>query len=663
MAGGEVNQYPILLLVNYWEIRPARMGARLDELVKQGVNHFATFVPWQAAESDISNTLTRFLQAVAERNMQVDLILSPEVGVHYPNSGLPKDLVAKKDSRAQHCHSGPVLAHLPPNAFHLPSLLAPDFTKRYYSFIARMDGVFADLARGQPSLMRGVRTILTGSLWKYYRSPAASSQATFGGSAGDYSSHAALAYRQRVEQFYSQREFMDPTPAEANRWKTRSVEEVNRRWFYQQSENVFRGRSVQLVKKRSTHLKVSEIELYTPEADPSLSYGNFLQMVSGGHGDFGRLSDLLDQTASRTSFASDRVAAPWAHWTCMGGFRMLADAEKQFLFLKSLLLTGGEGGGLLIDEAEWFSFSGQFRSRTEAIARSLSERRFQLKPKAYYLVPHLWSDYGTLWEELLARLGPNAKMIASLDGILMKQSSNLLIVDPSCVLTRAVIQKLVAWVKAGRIVVLPKSRLYTDLAKNELEHAVHHAKRMEIDLGFTYQLYSLGDGKLIVYEVPEAASLKGEALSAWKVFVNAVLSIAEVENYCRLSDSRLTMIPLELEGDRFAAFILNASRRSVTTDIIFSTDVRIADLGLSIVSDSSREQSFESVAASTRFTLEVPPFGVLPLLVDGLKLNEQREKKVAQLESLRTRESAMSAAMAELPGFGSLGEGMDEVWS
>src|SRR5690242_8678671 len=82
MMGADVNHpYPILLLINYWEIRPSLMSSRLDELLKQGVSQIATFVPWQVAEADISHKLTRFLQATSERRMSVYLILTPEVGV------------------------------------------------------------------------------------------------------------------------------------------------------------------------------------------------------------------------------------------------------------------------------------------------------------------------------------------------------------------------------------------------------------------------------------------------------------------------------------------------------------------------------------------------------------------------------------------------------
>src|SRR5262249_3746523 len=153
----------------------------------------------------------------------------------------------------------------------------------------------------------------------------------------------ALSYRQRLEQFFGLREFLDPGPAAANRWKSRGLDEVNRRWFYQQSEEVFRNRTAQLVRKKAANVRLRELELFTPEADPSLIYSQFLQTVAGGHADFSRLSALIDEAASRSGCASSAsttfipgtgnvtaVAAPTIHWTEIGGFHTLSDSEKQF---------------------------------------------------------------------------------------------------------------------------------------------------------------------------------------------------------------------------------------------------------------------------------------------------------------------------------------------
>ena len=437
MIGSNVNPEPILLMVNYWEIPTSEMGSRLDQLLKRGVHQIATFIPWQVAESDISHSLTRFLQSVADRRLSAFLIVSPELGVHFPNSGLPKDVILKKENRAKHSQQGYMTANLPPNCFHIPSLFAPEFNKRYSSFLARMDGFFSDLIKNQPTLMREVVVIVSGSFWKYYRAPEKVTHSPFEDTAGDFSTHATIAYRQRMDQMFSQKEFMDPIPASANRWKTRNLEAANRKWFYQQSEDLFRNRSCQIIKKKSAQLKLAEFELYAPESDPSSSYSNFLQMVSGNHANFHMLSRLLNEASLRSSTSvSERGVSTsnYFYWSSVGGFRMLAEAEKQFLILKSILLTSGQRGGVLIDEHEWFTFSSNFRNRAEALTRAFSRDELQAHNRAIYLTSHLWSKNALLWEELVRRVGTGTKMVASLDLISRDRFASVLIVDPSVIL-------------------------------------------------------------------------------------------------------------------------------------------------------------------------------------------------------------------------------------
>ncbi|MEO5970505.1 MAG: hypothetical protein ABIQ95_11310 [Bdellovibrionia bacterium] len=673
MLSSNVNPHPLLLIVNYWEIRPPLIGVRLDELLKRGITQICTFIPWQSAESDISHSLTRFLQSLSDRRMTVYLILSPEVGVHYPNSGLPKDVISRKENMAQHFQSGAIPMNLPPSSFTLPSFYAPEFSKRYYSFLTRLDSLLADLERTQPDLLKGVTAVLTGSFWKYYRSAAASAQSPFGGCAGDYSSHAAVVYRQRSELFFTQREFTDPSAAATNRWKTRSMEEVNRRWFYQQSEDVFRSRSCQVIRKKSLDLKVAEIELFTPEADPSMTYSGFLQMLAGASPDFGRLSTLIEETGARASSASATRATPYVHWTSMGTFRALSDSQKQFLILKSLLLHGGQSGGIAMDEMEWLSLSSSFRLRVEALARSFIQGDLLFRNRALYLVPHLWSNYGPLWEGFFHRVGPGMTMVASLDLILKDRFSNLLIVDPSVILTKDTLKKLFAWATPGRILVLPRSKLYTEAARTELELALSKNKKIEIEYGLTYNLHSLGDGKLIVYEVPSLATVSSEAATSLQTFINSIVAVSEIESFCRLSDSRLTVVPFERKQGGLALFVLNGTRRKVAADIIFPTEVQIADLGgilsgndkglgMPDESSSNKNAAADKVAVANRFSLDVPPHGILSFTIEGTSYAEMRERKLAALISGSTRENVLTAASSELPGF-SANEGLEELWN
>ena len=447
----------------------------------------------------------------------------------------------------------------------------------------------------------------------------------------------------------------------SNRWKTRQLDEVNRRWFQQQSEDVFRNRTFQLVRKKSSSVRLCEIELHTPEADPGMTYSNLMTLLSGGHGDFAKLSGLVEEAAARASRASSGPALGYVHWTSFGPFRGLADPEKQFLILKSLLLMGGRGGGVLIDEDEWFSLSPSFRTRVEAFAKSLANGDLRLRNRALYLAPHLWSGAGTLWVELLSRVGAGTRMISSLELLTREREASLLIVDPSWILTRESIQSLTNWAAGGRVVVLPRSPLYTEQAKLELERWPRAPKKSKSISVFRIACTQLGEGKLIIYDLPENLSMAGEALSSWQTFLTAVLSVAEVQGYCRLSDSRLSVIPLEKKGRGLGLFVLNGTRRPVSADILFQEDVTVSDLARALSSQHGPSApNAARPAPASRFSLDVPPCGILPLAVDGMEMHEARvraeERWLATQHADATRAGAHSAAVSELPGLDVGGE-------
>ncbi|MFZ9595728.1 MAG: hypothetical protein ACO3A2_06575 [Bdellovibrionia bacterium] len=688
MLRSHVNQHPLLLMINYWELKPALLQTKLDELMDKGVSQICSFIPWQLIESDISHTLSRFLGAAAERRMKVYLIFSPEIGIHYLNSGLPKDVISKKENRAIHVQSGLIPVNLPPNTYTLPSFFAPEFNKRYYSYLVRIDNILADLAKNQPSLLKNVTGIVTGSFWKYYRSAALSSSHLFGGPAGDYSSHASVAFRQRVEATFSQREFIEGSSSTMNRWKTRALEESNRKWFYQQSEDVFRTRTFQVIQKKSSTTPVLELELFTPEADPSSTYSNFLQMMTAGQPDFWKFSRAIEESAARVSIGSKGPTLPFVQWTSVGTFKNLSDSQKQFLILKSLLLHGGSRGGILLDESEWFQFSESFRNRTEALGRYLGSLRIQSKVRAQYYAPHLWSNYGPLWSEFSQKLGPSLKMVASLDLVLNERNSRLLIVDPSVILTEATVRSFFSWLKAGRVLVLPKTKLMTQAAKTELEFALEKHRSIEMEHGLNYKLYSIGDSKLIIYDPLRSTSVTSplensklsnppskpsQSLSALQTFIDSVIAVSDLNTFYRLSDGRLMVIPFEKKSGGLALFVLNSTQRQVSADVMFPSDVQIEDLGISLAgSDSDLElfkephptaESLDAVIAVThRFSIDVPAFGILSFGIDSPILVEKNERELAAQTSPLMQENVLSAAHNELPGFNA-SDSFEELWN
>src|SRR5690606_35549977 len=142
-------------------------------------------------------------------------------------SGVPKDVIGKSESLAKSAAGSLIHMNLPPNAFPLPSLNSPEFTKRYHNFLTRVDNLLYDLSRTQPQVVEKVTAVVTGSFWKYYRAPQFSSRRAFAGPAGDFSGAVSVQYRQRLEQHYSQEEFSDHRDPGSKRWKTHRMEDNN----------------------------------------------------------------------------------------------------------------------------------------------------------------------------------------------------------------------------------------------------------------------------------------------------------------------------------------------------------------------------------------------------------------------------------------------------
>lgn len=621
MLQGEVNRQPIQLLVNYWEIPPTRIGTRLDELLRYGVTHLVSFIPWQAVESDITHSLSRFLQALAARKMTVSLIVTPEVGVHYPNSGLPKDLFSKPENTARNYQNGTMPVGLAPNIFNLPSLLSPEFLKRYHGFLLRLDQFFSDLIRTEPKIFDGVTAVLTGSYWKYYRCHKEAALNTFSAIAGDYSGLAGVAFRQFLDFYYAQKEFKDTHPSVANRWKSQSLEDLNRRLFYQYSENLFRSRSTQYLLRKALPMNVLQFELFSPEADPAFGYSNFIHSLTGARADFNRLSLLLDETASKSSTQGEHPTFPYVHWSGLGPFSSLNDSEKQFLFLKSLLLFGGRGGGIIIDEAEWFSFSQPFKARVESLSRQMTQGTLRLKPKAYFLTPHLWADGGDLWDELFRRVGPRVQMVSTLDVMILGQEPQLVVVDPTFVMTKEVVLKLMSCAHRGGVVAIPRSPFYSESSRAEVERHLMRNESIEINLGIPYRIQREGEGRVILYDLPNRDLTSMEVTGLWETFLKSVLSVAGISPLCQMTDDRLKMIPFEMAHEKEKGlFILNGGVRGVNATLHFAEDSLISDLALSLSGKNSH--STLSSELSRRFTLEAPPYGILSLKVESVKANK-----------------------------------------
>lgn len=610
MTVGQANPFPLQVVVNYWEKPAPLVGKWLDELLNRGVRYMTAFVPWHCFETDLTHSLRRFVQAAAERQIEVTLVPSLEVGVHYPHSGLPREWVTKRESGAISSKSSPIFSWQPPNAFLTPSLHQTELTKRFFQHLTKVDMLLADLGKNDSRVTKFVRLATSSSFFKYYRAPEASMFSPFEGLAGDFSEHASAAYRTHLEQYYSQREFQAMGQKSLERFRSRASDERNRRVFNQSSEDVFRNRQAQSMGKRPTSVEQFSIEVFTPEFDPAFQFTGILSQVMNTSTGFDRFSFMIDEFATRQSSFEGRANYAFMHLTELGAFSTFVDAERQFLAMKSLVLSGSHGA-LLIDEAEWFRFSEGFRRKLDTLASRMRSGRVRLPTRVFFLTSDLWSNLGALWSETAARVFPWVKAVTSLDPVLGDAASAMVVVDPQMMLTREIVARLISLARIGKIVAIPKSPNFTDAARRELEAQLSALSPIDMEFGFRYQIYPMNEGRLVCFDAPDVSASASRELSAsYKTFLAGLSSLAGVKPPCRvLKGNGVAVIPFDF-GKNKALFLMNPTEQSIEVELGFSREFRFQDLYQSL-----EERAGLPAVSCQQITLDVPARGILPIAV------------------------------------------------
>lgn len=546
MSHGERKIFPVQVVISYWEIQPARIGAYLDRLVENGARHFAALIPWRLFESDITHSLHRFIGAVADRNLTLSLVVTPELGLHYPLSGFPRELVNGSDAEATSSAGDPVTITLPPGSFTLPSLHHPETQKRYQSYISRLSSFLADLSHGKGEWASKTTLIVGGSLWKSYRSPWGSAGHAFGTTCGDRSRASTLAFQQHLDRFLSG---VDTDPE----LKGGAYEEPHRRAFDAECESVFRRKTMHALHRRDLTMSVRELELHVPDSDPSLSLSQLARGFTGASG-VKALSSLIEEIGLREGAGAEEAAPPAVYFSSMGGFSRLSDQDRQFLILKSLLFLGTRGGSVWLDSEDWLRATPAFRSKLDRFGKSIQDGGLRRFPKARYVVPQLWSRPDQGWECLHSHLGADASLLQYGEDRLKSVDASLLLVDRSLFLSRDKMASLLRWLDdspadSSRVLALPKTPFMTEGALTELKRFTGDSERMDLQKGFAFRLYRKREREalLVFFDPPEILSTREELEKGWTPFLETAAILAGIP--ARGKETAGDAFSFRVEGD------------------------------------------------------------------------------------------------------------------
>ncbi|MGE4232703.1 MAG: hypothetical protein AB7F43_05175 [Bacteriovoracia bacterium] len=345
----------INVLLNYWEIKPTQYEARLQEFILKEIKTVCTFIPWAHIETDIFHSLKKFVKAAVTNKLNVRLMVMPELGMNYPNAGVPKDLLTNISNLAVDQTGKVIYSHSAPNIFPLPSFSSPEVLKRYGNFLIRIGSILGEVFSevGSHSFCE---VVISNTFFSYYRNHGICLEEH-----GDYSAAHVMAFRDFLDREY--RTSPSVSAIDAEQFKTQLYEGYNRHRFFTHVEKLLREKTEMVFSRKKSLCSVRHIDLFNPECAPESKYQGLITELMGYKPSLQKVYESIIAGGYRGEaiFLSNA-----------GSFRRFTDQEKNFLILASVIHSGEVE--LMADE--FFKLSPTFHSKLRRMMRFLDERAY-----------------------------------------------------------------------------------------------------------------------------------------------------------------------------------------------------------------------------------------------------------------------------------------------
>ena len=109
-------------VVRYWESNAKEIFAVIDRIRESGATAVGAFVPWTHLETDRHHLLQKLVKQCKASGVSLRLVVTPELGIGFPNGGVPDELLRERQNLAQDRLGHPFYACVPPNIHPLVSL-------------------------------------------------------------------------------------------------------------------------------------------------------------------------------------------------------------------------------------------------------------------------------------------------------------------------------------------------------------------------------------------------------------------------------------------------------------------------------------------------------------------------------------------------------------
>lgn len=458
MGKGEGIPSSVEVLVNYWEYSTPRLLELVERLRARGIRRLTAFVPWSQFETDITHSLHRFLQAALDHELVVSLMITPELGVSFPHSAIPKELSAEPGCWARNQEGASRMWFGPPTVVAIPSLVNPLVLDRFLSVANKIFALLAALCRQRPEASRLIRCRISSSFLKEIRDIDTRVSSWFSDSNFDFSAESRdeLASFQETLLGTHDVEICDQ-PQQA-----RCLEEAYKAYF----ESLFRFRVAQVAERKRVPIELSQVEIFIPEFDLKSQAEELLALATGK-----RLPPEHYLRALRELAPYGGPDRPWVClWTHQLGFSRLRDAERQFCILESILELAPRGGTVVVSAEEWLRFSSGFHAKANVLFRSLSGGEFLREGKFLAIVAHWMSAPSRLIEAGIARLGGDAWDVRDHWSRKLFQgdvAGKLFIVGGNQLITKRQLTFMCQALEAGMFLVLEPGSWFTKRARED----------------------------------------------------------------------------------------------------------------------------------------------------------------------------------------------------
>ena len=611
------------VVIDFWKYKPQALEQSIQEWVADGLSEITTFVPWSLLESDVTHQLYRFALCVVESGLRLNLIVTPEVGLDLPNSGLPKEWGGAGSVSTRSAAGRPIPVVMGPNAYALPSLLDAEVSRRYQNYLKKLDSLLGDLYRANPECAHWIELWVGSSFFSLYDRNC--SVATGTQASGE------------IEAWLNAGEFARETEEIKAKMRERHSDYLRGTFISSQCDQ-FRHKTTLALNKKKLGFKFRQLRTITPEALPVLQPLQALSAMDpyavGESVALERFLEVVDQETKNLESVGNQLVPPVLHWTGLGIFHRLSDSEKQHLLLRSILKAAPLGGGVLVSWSEWRGLSKGFKNRIRSLGVMASQGELtDSVDVVYWTAAHGGSELCEYAEEIKAKIPEQCAWINEPSRAQVRRDAKLLIVDSSCLIGKSHIDELLSFAQGGRVVAIPApndlKNSMSVLAKRLLIEKLKSAACVSLNHGCALQVFAFGAGEVVLYDSPKE--------SADPLFAS-LFNLAKISCLSSTSDIRLELLYLKKSQSEsnYAVFIMNRTSAAVSGDLRFTADVSISDLAFGHTPHP--ENTGDGTAWAKKFALDVPPYGILPVEVNFNKPSEIGLKQTSGI------------AVAALPG-------------